>query len=161
LTNEQLKVPADAAWKGRLHLIPFLGDFGGAKGDRFIEDKLWAERAGILAELIKGCVEAKRGLEKPQIVTKATDDLMDEMDLCAQFLDDRVDTTKAPEDFVPQEELVQAIRNWLPGMMAGGDDWRVDSIKKELKHRFTYARHRVDGKKNPVWGFEGLKLRKA
>jgi putative DNA primase/helicase len=160
LTNEQLKVPADAAWKGRLHLIPFLGDFGGAKGDRFIEDKLWAERAGILAELIKGCVEAKRGLEKPQIVTQATDDLMQEMDLCTQFLDDRVDSTKAA-DFVSQEELVQAVQKWLPGMMVGGDDWRVDQIKKELKSRFKYARHRIEGQKNPVWGFEGLKLRKA
>ncbi len=161
LTNEQLKVPADAAWKGRLHLIPFSGDFGGAKGDRFIEDKLWAERSGILADLIRGCVEAKRGLDKPPIVTQATDDLMEEMDLCTQFLDDRVDITEVPEDFVAQEELVQAVRKWLPGMVVDADDWRVDQIKKELKSRFTYTRHKLAGQKNAVWCFEGLKLRKA
>jgi P4 family phage/plasmid primase-like protien len=160
LTNEQLKVPADAAWKGRLHLIPFLGDFGGAKGDRFIEDKLWAERSGILADLIKGCAEAKHGLEKPPIVTQATDDLMAEMDLGTQFLDDCMDITKEPEDFISREDVERAIQNWLPGMIAG-DDLRAEAIKKALKTRFKYAKHRVAGQKNPVWGFEGLKLRKA
>jgi hypothetical protein len=66
-----------------------------------------------------GNAEAKRGLEKPPIVTQATDDLMAEMDLCTQFLDDRADSTKTPEDFVSQEELVQAVQKWLPGMMGG------------------------------------------
>jgi hypothetical protein len=54
---------------------------------------------------------------------------MEEMDLCTQFLDDRVDITKAPEDFISQEEVVQAVQKWLPGMMVGGDDGRVDQIR--------------------------------
>ena len=159
LTNEPLQVPADAAWKGRLHLIPFLGDFSGAKGDRFIEDKLWAERTGILADLIRGCVEAKRGLEKPPIVTKATDDLMAEMDLGAQFLDDCAESV--PGALAAQTEVDQAIRKWLPGMMVSADDWRVEGVKKDLKGRFGYARHKVAGQKNAVWCFEGLKLRES
>jgi P4 family phage/plasmid primase-like protien len=163
VTNEELKVPADAAWKNRLHLIPFLGDFGGAKGDRFIEDKLWAERSGILADLIKGCTYAKKhGLEKPPIVLETTDNFMDEMDLCSQFLDDCADSEIKESCFIHRDDVERAIQRWLPGTgIVVGEDGRVDAIIKALKSRFKYARHRVAGQKNQVWCFEGLALCKT
>ena len=53
LSNERPDLAADPAIRGRLHFVPFLGDFSGDKGDRFIEEKLWAEREGILHKLVQ------------------------------------------------------------------------------------------------------------
>ena len=160
-TNERPNVPADAAWRGRLRFVPFLGDFSGDKGDRFIEDKLWNEREGILHKLIQGCVEAKRdGLRAPEIVRAATNDLMEEMDLTGQFIADCI-STGTDQDFTSRTEVEAAIRSWLPGVTVG-NDWRVERIIAELKTRFRYEKRRVGSgparSQARPWGFVGLKL---
>ena len=155
-SNDRPELPADPAIRGRLHFVPFLGDFSGDKGDRFIEEKLWAECSGILHKLILGCVETKRdGLQPPSAVRAATEELMEEMDLAGQFIADRV-TTGSDQDFASRADVEAAVRSWLPQMLAS-DDWRVDRIITELKTRFRYDRRYI-GKERP-WCFVGLKLR--
>jgi P4 family phage/plasmid primase-like protien len=153
-TNDRPELPADPAIRGRLHFVPFLGDFSGDKGDRFIEDKLWAEREAILHKLIIGCAEAKRGgLQPPAIVLAATAELMDEMDLAGQFIADCA-TTGNDEYCTPRAKVEAAIRAWLPGVNV--NDWRVDRIISELKTRFRFERRYI-GKERP-WCFVGLSL---
>ncbi len=159
LSNERPDLAADPAIRGRLHFVPFLGDFSGDKGDRFIEEKLWAEREGILHKLVQGCVETKRGgLQPPTAVRAATEELMEELDLAGQFIADRVVITGADDDFTPRTEVETAIRSWLSGIIVG-DDWRVERIISDLKTRFRYDRRWV-GKERP-WGFIGLRLAAA
>jgi phage/plasmid-associated DNA primase len=159
LSNERPDLPADPAIRGRLHFVPFLGDFSGDKGDRFIEEKLWAEREGILHKLVQGCVETKRaGLQPPTAVRAATEELMEELDLAGQFIADRMVITGADDDLTPRSEVETAIRSWLSGMVVG-DDWRVERIIFDLKTRFRYERRWI-GKERP-WGFIGLRLAPA
>ena len=117
---------------------------------------LWEEREGILHKLILGCVEAKReGLRPPASVRAATDELMEELDTTGHFIADRV-THGTEDDFVPKDDVEDAIRNWLPGNVFG-DDWRTTRILNDLKARFRYARKRLGAGPRP-WGFYGLRL---
>lgn len=155
LSNERPELPADPAFRGRLHFVPFLGDFSGDKGDRFIEEKLWAECEGILHKMVQGCIETKRnGLQPPAAVRAATEELMEEMDLAGQFIADRV-IAGTEEDFTSRAEVEVAIRSWLGGTVVG-EDWRTERIISELKTRFRYDRRWI-GKERP-WCFIGLKL---
>jgi phage/plasmid-associated DNA primase len=155
LSNERPELPADPAFRGRLHFVPFLGDFSGDKGDRFIEEKLWEEREGILHKLVQGCIETKRGgLQPPTAVRAATEELMEEMDLAGQFIADRV-ITGIDEDFTSRADVEVGIRSWLSGIVVG-ENWRMERIIAELKTRFRYERRWI-GKERP-WGFIGLKL---
>jgi P4 family phage/plasmid primase-like protien len=156
VSNDRPDLPADPAIRGRLHFVPFLGDFSGDKGDRFVEDKLWAEREGILHWLILGCVATKQsGLQPPTSVRAATDELMEELDTTGQFIADRV-TRGTEDDFVPKDDVEDAIRSWLPGNVFG-DDWRATRILNDLKSRFRYARKRLGAGPRP-WGFYGIRL---
>jgi len=160
-TNDRPDLPADPAIRARLHLVPFLADFSGDKGDRFIEDKLWAEREGILAKLLTFCVDVKRdGLRAPAVVRAATDELMDELDTAGQFIAERV-TVGSADDFTPQADVDAAIRAWLPGLMVG-NDWRLERIKAALKidQRFKYGRKSIGSgpARSQPWGFFFMRL---
>jgi P4 family phage/plasmid primase-like protien len=64
-TNEQPVFPADAAFRGRVHLMPFRADFSEAP-ETTIDATLRGELPGILAELIALCPSVVRdGLKPP------------------------------------------------------------------------------------------------
>jgi putative DNA primase/helicase len=154
VTNDRPDLPADPAIHGRLHFVPFLGDFSGEKGDRFIEDKLAAEREGILHKLILACAEVKRnGLRPPDVVKAATRELLEEMDLTGQFIDDHV--TLGGEHFAAKTDVEHALQRWLASMSMASD-WRVKQMIDELKTKFKYERKWI-GKERP-WGFVGMSL---
>ena len=58
-TNEQPVFPADAAFRGRVHLVPFRADFSEAP-ETTIDATLRGELPGILAELIALCPSVVR-----------------------------------------------------------------------------------------------------
>lgn len=67
----------DTAIRRRLNLLPFEVTIPAEEVDQKLPEKLSAEWPGILAKLVKGCLEwQKQGLNPPQIVTKATDEYM-------------------------------------------------------------------------------------
>jgi len=97
LTNHKPHIPEDdsAMWD-RVLLIPFTQRFvdnpgaGELPKDPAMKDKLILEASGILAGLVRGCLEWQRtGLEPPQGVRTATKDYRLEEDTIEQFFDEK------------------------------------------------------------------------
>ena len=75
-------------WR-RLLLVPFLQRFDGDRQDKQLPEKLRAERAGILAWAVRGCLEWQRiGLNPPVSVTGATEDYRSSEDIFGRFMAD-------------------------------------------------------------------------
>lgn len=80
---------SNAIWR-RLKLVPFDVVIPPEEQDRDLLAKLRGERPGILAWLLKGCVEWQLdGLRVPDRVTTATAEYRDEQDVLAPFIDER------------------------------------------------------------------------
>lgn len=75
-------------WR-RLLLVPFLQRFDGDRQNKQLPDQLKAERSGILAWAVHGCLEWQRiGLNPPATVSDATADYRSSEDICGRFLAD-------------------------------------------------------------------------
>ena len=83
-------------WR-RIKVIPFAQQFQGSSLDSSLPDKLWAEREGILAWMIRGAVAWSKELQKTNATTglgpcKAIDQSIEEYrydnDLSARFIED-------------------------------------------------------------------------
>jgi putative DNA primase/helicase len=96
LTNAKPQADAEdyALWR-RICLIPFNTRFvddptepNEKKIDRYLDDKLAAEAEGILAWMVKGCLEWRRdGLQPPDVVTQATSEYQADEDVIQHFID--------------------------------------------------------------------------
>ena len=97
LTNHRPQAPAGdyALWQ-RIHLIPFTEAFVNKPqrdnehhADPDLPAKLRAEASGILAWMVRGCLEyQKLGLNPPESVRAATEEYRQDEDLIGHFLDD-------------------------------------------------------------------------
>lgn len=81
----------DEAMKRRLHLIPFTVTIPPERRDKHLQQKLLAERDGILAWAIEGCLEwQRRGrLDPPQQVLDATEEYFEAEDALGRWMDER------------------------------------------------------------------------
>lgn len=80
----------DEAMRRRMHLIPFTVTIPEGKRDGKLGSKLLAERNGILAWLIEGCLAWQReGLKKPTCVIAATDDYFETEDVIGRWIEER------------------------------------------------------------------------
>ncbi len=60
--------------------------------DKALAEKLKPEYPAILRWLIEGCLDwQKNGLQRPKVVTEATDSYFAQQDSVQQFIDDRCD----------------------------------------------------------------------
>jgi putative DNA primase/helicase len=82
--------PSPAMWD-RLRLIGFDVYFAEGRRDPGLKDKLLAEREGVLAWLVRGCIAWHRpgGSEAPESVRAQTEDYRVEEDVVGQFLAER------------------------------------------------------------------------
>lgn len=90
LTNHRPRVRGTdfALWR-RLRLVPFNVRFDGDKRDKTMPDRLKAESQGILAWLVRGCLEwQKTGLAEPSAVMAATAEYRSAEDVLAGFFED-------------------------------------------------------------------------
>ncbi len=77
-----------AIWR-RVRLIPFGVTIPAAEQDKSLPNKLHAERPGILAWCVRGCLEWQReGLGLPAVVQAATSAYRDEQDMVGTFIAD-------------------------------------------------------------------------
>lgn len=77
-----------ATWR-RVHVLPFNRTVPEEKRDGRLFKKLMAERAGILAWMIRGCVEWQRdGLHAPDAVRTATAEYRQAEDILAPFIEE-------------------------------------------------------------------------
>lgn len=80
----------DEAMKRRLHLIPFTVTIPPEKRDGNLTEKLLAERDGIMAWAVQGCLAWQReGLKPPACVVSATEEYFEAEDALGQWIEER------------------------------------------------------------------------
>jgi P4 family phage/plasmid primase-like protien len=152
-TNEQPVFPADAAFRGRVHLVPFRADFSEAP-ETTIDATLRGELPGILAELLTLCPSVIRdGLRPPAAVRVSTDELFAELDIAGRFQSDCL--VSAPDEAVPVADVNTAAIVWV---QRENLDMDTRKLMGELRKRFgkRYAFRKVEGKSVRV--FTGVRL---
>ena len=80
----------DEAMKRRLHLIPFTITVPPDRRDKHLQQKLLAERDGILAWAVQGCLDWQRlgRLDPPQRVVEATEEYFEAEDALGRWLEE-------------------------------------------------------------------------
>lgn len=143
----------DEAMKRRLHLIPFTVTIPPEHRDKQLQQKLLAERDGILGWAVQGCLEWQRlgGLHPPQRVLEATDEYFEAEDALGQWMEERCFVEANARALV--SELFADWREWAE--KAGEFVGSVKRFSEQLTSR-RFARWR-SGK--GAMGFAGLSLR--
>jgi putative DNA primase/helicase len=142
----------DEAMKRRLHLIPFTVTIPPERRDAGLTDKLLAERDGILAWAVEGCLAWQReGLNPPECVRTATEEYFDEEDALGDFLDE--EAQRHPQARVAVAEVFQRWQEWATrrGEYVGTNRW----LAQQLVNR-GFARTRLHG---GVKGLSGISLK--
>ena len=99
-------------WR-RLLIVPFTETVPEDRRDKTLGDRLKSpeERAGILAWMVRGCLEWQRaGLRPPDSVKAAVADYRAAEDRLAPFLEER--TGKSERGEVPAGKLYSAYKEW-------------------------------------------------
>jgi len=125
----------DGIWR-RLMLVPF--DQQIPKEKQIPKDELdqilFAERDGIFAWMVRGlCDYLEDGLQEPQQVLVATQELREENDPYGTFLNECCVITADAEDRLPGRDLVDAFLLWQ--LTDGSGTYTDTTISKALKLR--------------------------
>lgn len=97
-------------WR-RLLLVPFAKRFEGRAIDRRLPEKLKVEAPGILAWLVRGCMEWQdKGLQPPPVVTQATQAYRSQEDVIGQFVSDACELAKTSTSRF--KDLYSALSRW-------------------------------------------------
>jgi putative DNA primase/helicase len=148
----------DAIWD-RVHLIPWAARFVGKQQDKTLGDKLKAEASGILQRLVEGCLEWQRiGLDPPPAVVAATAQYRVDMDAIGDFIAERC--FLEPDARVSRAELRNSYEAWC---MEVGEKFPLGAkaFAEALRERelVEVPSLRVPGRKTPVRGWQGIRLR--
>lgn len=101
----------DEAMKRRLHLIPFTVTVPPERRDGRLTERLLAERDGILAWAVEGCLAWQRdGLKPPACVVSATEEYFEAEDALGQWIEERCLLAKTHREGV--SELFADWREW-------------------------------------------------
>jgi len=133
MTNSKPDVADDdfAFWE-RVHLIPFELSFILRKPEKFnerpadkhLDEKLLNEASGILAWLVRGCLEWQRvGLAPPAVVIDATREYRADQDLLGHFLNECC--IEGPNMETTAKELYARFGEW----------WEINVSKKVLSQK--------------------------
>lgn len=139
-------------WR-RMRLVPFIETIADQERDPDLPIKLQAEASGILAWLVRGCLEWQReGLGLPAEVERATQDYRTEMDSIGQFLDESC--TFGDREVTSAKELYAAYQHWCED--AGEHPLSQKRLGMELsKRNLRSDRDSYSGRK--TWRGIGLK----
>jgi putative DNA primase/helicase len=138
-------------WR-RMQLVPFVVTIPDAERDRRLVPKLLAERAGILAWAVAGCVDWQRdGLAAPTAVTEATTDYRADQDELRHWIDKQC--VVVTDAWAPTTELYESYRKWCERTERRAltrDTFRERLMEREgiVEHRRTQGR-----------GLKGIALR--
>jgi putative DNA primase/helicase len=165
VTNEKPNIPADPAFRGRVHFVVFKADFRGRE-DRMLEPTMEAELPGILHKLLELAPDViRQGLQPPDSVLRDTTELFDELDVTQQFHDERL--TKDDEGFVLRDAMQAAVLTWLgvtPLSVPSEQTQRLSNrVLEELKTRpgIHYRQTPRDVSKSRPRAYYGVRLTPA
>ncbi len=151
-----IKGTDDGIW-ARLPLIPFTVQIPKAERDQDLAAKLAAERAGILAWAVRGCLEWQtRRLSPPAAVVEATNEYRQEMDPIAGYVGERCKLD--PDAWTASAELFKDYEKWAE---ENGERHPLPAseFSKHLVNRYgcKSERRSHEGKKQ-VRGLTGIRL---
>jgi putative DNA primase/helicase len=142
----------NAIWR-RIRLIPFTETIPPREQDKKLPEKLRAEREGILAWAVEGCLEWQReGLQAPDEVRKATGEYRAEMDVLGAFLNECCQ--RGAEHSTPAKDLYDAYKLWCE---ENGERYETQRrFAGQLKDRGTFDRRRSGPNGSYEWHGLGL-----
>lgn len=106
----EIKGTDNAIWD-RIRLVPFGVRFEGADLDKDLPQKLRDEASGVLAWLVRGCLEwLQDGLGSAKSIDEATQDYRVEMDILSAFIDEGC--LEGPEREATAAHLYSAYKTW-------------------------------------------------
>jgi len=145
---------ADGIWD-RVHLVPFGVRFEGDRVDEDLGEKLRAEAAGVLAWIVRGCLEWQRdGLNPPPNVLSATEQYREESDSLRMFFEDCCVLDSKAE--ASASELRQAYARWAKAV--GEKAMKTKAFETELEeHSFESFRY-TSGPMRGRRGWRGIGL---
>jgi P4 family phage/plasmid primase-like protien len=112
VTNHRPRIRGtdEGIWR-RVRLILFTVTIPEAEQDKELPEKLAAERQGVLAWLVEGCLDWQRqGLKTPPEVTAATAEYRRAEDVCGAFIEERC--RKHPKASTSCADLYGAYKTW-------------------------------------------------
>lgn len=155
LTNHRplIRDATDSIWS-RVMLIPWGVSFKGREDTSLLE-KLCREHSGILAALVRGCLEWQRiGLAAPEVVTAATAEYRREEDRIGEFILEICD--EGPNLSEGATRLFHGYRAWIQA--CGGSPISQTAFGRRLAERGNLSRER-DSKGCIIW--KGIRLKPA
>jgi putative DNA primase/helicase len=106
----QIRGTDEGIWR-RIHLIPFLVKIPKEEQDKDLVEKLKGELPGILNWALEGCAAWQaQGLNPPLLVTEATRNYREELDVVGRFLEECCDISKMAE--TRASDLYKAYTSW-------------------------------------------------
>ena len=159
LTNHKPHAPAtDFAFWQRVHLIPFEFSFVDRQpqkdselpADKDLPDKLREEASGILAWLVRGCLQwQKMGLAPPQVIIDAVAEYQRSEDMLADFLEQCCYIH--PDEKVGASALYDAFKEWFGENVSKRSIISQKNFGKLMKDRF-------EKRKSGTYIYFGLRL---
>ncbi len=152
LTNDRPLLPSvTSAVRGRLRFVPFNATFDGRE-DLTLETRLAEEAPGVLWRLICLCPPLLAGESDspPCAVLDATNDLLDENDVSAGFIEECLEADS--DGVTTLEDMRAAIIRWGRGDM--------DRVMAGVRARWPYGRKRIAGQTHQVRGLIGVRIRR-
>ena len=135
-------------WR-RIHLVPFNVTIPPEQRDKTLIDKLRQERSGILAWMVRGCLDWQgQGLAAPPAVLLATEAYRDDMDVFGQWLDECC--VIAANAVVQSKAAYESYKKWV--VSRGMKAMSQSPFSRKLEDRGFKK------KKNNVIFFEGVGL---
>ena len=131
--------------------MPFSATFDGRE-DLTLENRLAEEAPGVLWRLIRLCPALMAGeADKPPVaVLDATDDLLDENDVSAGFIEECLEPDS--DSVTTLEDMRAAVIRW-----GRGD---LDRVMTGVRARWPHGRKRLPGRTHQVRGLVGVRIRR-
>lgn len=143
----------------RLRLVPFSRDMGSdptIRLDPNRPEKLRAEKAGIVAWLVRGAIEyQRRGLDQPSVITQELAAYRSEMDTVGQWVSQAVVRDEAA--WIGLRELFSAWHSWSSAQMLDRHAMSASALYRKLQGRPGF---RVEARSREP-GFAGVRLRET
>ncbi len=147
MTNDRPSAPAsDYALWARIHLIPFRFSFvedPQEDNERLVDlelpEKLKQEAPGILAWIVRGCLEWQRdGLNPPQTVRQATEEYRANEDILSPFIEECC--TLGPHESIRAGVLYTSFKTWCE--QNGATPLNGTRFGKEMLKKFDSTKSR-------------------
>jgi putative DNA primase/helicase len=149
----RVRATSDAFWRRAL-VIPFEVHIPKSEVDPELPAKLWAESPGILAWVVRGCLEWQRiGLSPPKAIVRATNLWRAGVDVVKRFITDCVIFEHGK--FVTRSGMYASFKKWCDEH--GEQPMSIQKFKDRMQE-LDIALSRLPGKGTRIW--KGVSLRR-